>query len=61
MFECTVDGANLTCTCRYTSDDDTSKAKKGFHDLEVRFFFLGRFMSISMSISILVAISISIP
>lgn len=37
VFECTVDGENLTCTCRYTSDDDTSKAKKGFHELEVRF------------------------
>ena len=37
VFECTVEGDNLTCTCRYTTDDDTTKAKKGFHDLEVRF------------------------
>ncbi len=36
VFQCTVDGDSLTCTCRYAADEDTAKAKKGFHDLEVR-------------------------
>lgn len=35
-FECVTDGDSLTCTCRYSTDEDTAKAKKGFHDLEVR-------------------------
>lgn len=35
-FECAVDGDSLTCRCRYVTDEDTAKAKKGFHDLEVR-------------------------
>ncbi|CAM9724498.1 unnamed protein product [Ectocarpus sp. 6 AP-2014] len=35
IFRCNVDGDSLTCTCRYSTDDDTAKAKKGFHDLEM--------------------------
>ncbi|CAM9503767.1 unnamed protein product [Pylaiella littoralis] len=35
VFQCAVDGDSLTCTCRYAADEDTAKAKKGFHDLEM--------------------------
>ncbi|CAM9680072.1 unnamed protein product [Choristocarpus tenellus] len=34
-FECEIDGASLTCRCRYAKEEDTVKAKKGFHDLEM--------------------------
>lgn len=36
VFQCSVDGDSLTCSCRYAAAEDTAKAKKGFHDLEVR-------------------------
>eukprot|EP00752_Nemacystus_decipiens_P009180 g8201.t1 len=35
VFQCSVDGDSLTCRCRYAAADDTAKAKKGFHDLEM--------------------------
>lgn len=36
FFECSSEEATLTCKCRYVNDEDTIKAKKGFHELEVR-------------------------
>lgn len=33
-----MDGDSLTCRCKYAAAEDTAKAKKGFHDLEVRPF-----------------------
>lgn len=33
-FACYQEGQSLTCKCRYADQEDTAKAKKGFHDLE---------------------------
>ncbi|CAM9951085.1 unnamed protein product [Ascophyllum nodosum] len=34
-FACYHEEASLTCRCRYASEEDAAKAKKGFHDLQM--------------------------